>query len=44
MWLYVADGAGPDVANRLIDDIMGGIVLLASHPKAGRRLKPRMRD
>ena len=36
MWLYVAADGGVDVANRLIDDIMDRIVLLASQPNAGR--------
>lgn len=36
IWLYVAQDRTVEVANRLIDDIMDRIVLLASHPKAGR--------
>lgn len=37
MWLYVAGDRGVDVADRLLDDVMDRIVLLARHPKAGRR-------
>ena len=36
IWLYVAADGGVDVANRLIDDILDRIVLLASQPNAGR--------
>jgi toxin ParE1/3/4 len=36
IWLYVAGDGGVAVANRLIDDIMDRIVLLATQPNAGR--------
>ena len=36
IWLYVTRDGGVDVANRLIDDIMDRIVLLATQPNAGR--------
>lgn len=36
IWLHVAEDRGVDVADRLIDAIMNRIILLASHPKAGR--------
>jgi toxin ParE1/3/4 len=36
IWLYVAGDGSVDAANRLVDDIVDGMVLLASHPKAGR--------
>jgi toxin ParE1/3/4 len=37
IWVYVARDRGVDSANRVIDDIMDRVVLLASRPKAGRR-------
>ncbi len=36
-WFYVAGDGGVNVADRLLDDIMDRIVMLASQPKAGRR-------
>ena len=36
MSLHVAGDRGVDVADHLLDDIMGRIVLLASQPDAGR--------
>jgi toxin ParE1/3/4 len=36
MWLYVARDRGVEAADRLLDDIMDRIVLLASQPNAGR--------
>lgn len=36
MWLYVADDRGVDVADRLLDDVMDRVVMLASQPNAGR--------
>lgn len=47
IWLYAAGDRSVDVANRLIDDILGGMVLLASHPKADRlrdEIAPRLRS
>lgn len=35
-WLYVAGDRGVHVADRLLDDITDRIVMLASHPNAGR--------
>ncbi len=36
IWVYVARDRGVDVADRVVADIMDRVVLLASHPKAGR--------
>jgi toxin ParE1/3/4 len=36
MWFYVASNRGVDVADRLLDHIMGRIVMLAGRPNAGR--------
>lgn len=36
IWLYVARDRTIEIANRLIDEIMDRILLVARHPRAGR--------
>jgi toxin ParE1/3/4 len=36
IWLFIADAATPETADRLIDDITDRFVMLAIYPAAGR--------
>lgn len=37
LWYYVGSAASIDIADRLIDSITARFVLLAAHPRLGRR-------
>jgi len=36
IWLYLAREAGQNAADRLLDAIIQGILMLSAHPEAGR--------